>query len=335
MKAKESEDKSMMIKMVVCKKLTGYAKLIDDVLIRVARHELGRKNVRWLKRMTYIYYWKMMMLRWRREKWLPGIVCEMRLELDERMLEETNVVYVFFNLLSRKRYVGETKQGLNNRVGQHWREVKNGRRGRKAKAMASMGFENWIVVPIVMIEDVLNRRLKENRLIHKWKNHVVNDKWTFSSKSVAWNDGGVEENRSWKMDVMNATSDKVDVRVFELGKLWALVEKERVYRLSGVKKRIFDKRVLGTIARYDKRVKEAYSLRLPYGDYCEKTLLRVMRKELRFGLGSNLGRLVGERLGAMRVSMCSIWDVVNRKKTIHKEIGSVETVCLCGLYCDE
>ena len=335
MGAKRCEGEHLMMEMVMSKDLTGFAKLIDGVLMTMVRSELKRKQVRWLKRMSYLYYWRVMFLRWRREKWLPGLVSEMRMELDERMLAKTNVVYVFFNLLSRKRYIGETRQGLNNRVGQHWREVKSGRRGRKAKAMASMGFENWVLVPLVMIDDVMCRRLEENRLIHKWTDHVINDKWTFDSRSTTFDGDKMEENRRWKMDVLHAVSDKVDVRSFEVGKLWALVEKERVYRIAGARKRKFDRMVLGTIRRYDKRVKETYTLRLPYGNYCEKALLRVMKKELRFGLGSNLGRLVEERLKVMRVSMCSIWDVVNKKKTIHRKIGSGRTVCLCGLYSDE
>ena len=272
-----------MMRMVKCKELTAFAKLIDNILIEIVKHELRRKKVRWMKRITYLYFWRIRMMRWRREKWVPGVVSEMRIELDERMLEKTDVVYVFFNLLSRKRYVGETKQGMNKRIGQHWGEVKCGRRGRKAKAMASMGFEHWVMVPLVEVKDVLCRRLEENRLIHKWKDKVINDKWTFSRRSITWRDGEVEDNRRWRMDVMNVVSEKVDVRLFELGKLWALVEKERTYRLVGEKKRKFDKRVLGTIARYDNRVRESYSLRLPYGSYCEKTLMRVMKKELRFG----------------------------------------------------
>ena len=173
------------MEMVKCRELTAYAKLIDKMLVDVVRFELKRKSVRWMKRMTYLYYWRVRMMRWRRERWLPGVMSEMRLELDERMLERTGVVYVFFNLLSRKRYVGETRQGMNKRVGQHWREVKDGGRGRKAKMMASLGFEHWVMVPMVEVKNVLSRRLEENRLIQKWKDHVVNDRWTFDSRSIA------------------------------------------------------------------------------------------------------------------------------------------------------
>ena len=49
-------DERVMMEMVKCKELTKYAKMIDDVLVEVVRHELRRKNVRWMKRMTYLYY---------------------------------------------------------------------------------------------------------------------------------------------------------------------------------------------------------------------------------------------------------------------------------------
>ena len=61
--AEEIVDERVMIRMVKCKELTAYAKLIDDVLIKVIRCELKRKKVRWMKRMTYLYFWRVKMMR--------------------------------------------------------------------------------------------------------------------------------------------------------------------------------------------------------------------------------------------------------------------------------
>ena len=94
--------------------LTRAAKVIDEWLMEKIGIELNKGVVRWKAKVLVWYKWRVKFMRWRLEKWIPGIMRECEIDFQDigDWYEEQNVVYVIFNLRNRKRYIGETKQWL-------------------------------------------------------------------------------------------------------------------------------------------------------------------------------------------------------------------------------
>ena len=92
--------------------LTRAAKVIDEWLVEKIGKEIDRTVVRWKARVLIWYEWRIKFMRWRREKWIPGIMreCEIEVRGVRDCFEEQEVVYVIFNLRNRRKYIGETKQ---------------------------------------------------------------------------------------------------------------------------------------------------------------------------------------------------------------------------------
>ena len=70
-----------------------------------------------------------------------------------------------------------------------------------------------------------------------------------------------------------------------------------------------------------------YNVNFPWGEYNEKHILKLIKLDLRYRLGSNLGRYIEERLKAVRVHGKTIWDMVNEKKTRHLNVGEGTPMC--------
>ena len=317
--------------------MTRAVKVIDEWLMEKIGKEIGKGVVRWKTRVLVWYKWRVKFMRWRLEKWVPGIMkeCEIDVNGKQDCYEEQDVVYVIFNLRNRKRYIGETKQWLRNRIIAHMNECKRGRVSKKAKEMNDMGLKLWIVIPIRRVKILMDRRMEELKMIHKWKPHVINDRFTYASRLVVWDLVHGEDERRWRMDIMKTVKNDLNFAKCSKGEAWALIEKERRYRLSGKNKRIFDGKVVKLLSTLDKRIRMSYSIDFPWGDYSEKRILRLVKLDLRYRLGSNLGRYVEERLKAVRVQGKTIWDMVNTKKTRHLQVGNGEPRCECGSYPEE
>ena len=314
--------------------LTKAVKVIDGWLMEQIGKEITKKVVRWKTRVLIWYKWRVRFMRWRLERWIPGIMreCEIDIHGIQDCYEEQDVVYVIFNLRNRKRYIGETKQWLRNRIIAHMNECKRGRFSKKTKEMNDMGLNIWVVIPIRRVKVLMDRRMEELKMIHKWKPHVINDRFTYASRLVVWDLTHGEDERRWRMDIMKTVKNDMNFGKCSKGEAWALIEKERRYRLSGKNKRIFDGKVVKLLGTLDKRIRMRYNVYFPWGDYNENRILKLIKLDLRYRLGSNLGRYVEERLKAVRVHGKTIWDMVNEKKTRHLKIGDGRPSCECKSY---
>ena len=276
------------------KVMTMVAKVIDGWIIREVSKEIKRKVIRWKVRMSVWYKWRFKFMRWRQERWIPGILSECDIWNVDEWYENENVVYVYMNLRNRKRYIGETKQMLRARMSGHMKECKGKLNRCKVRAMNNLGLELWVVLPMKKVVENWDRKMEELRLIHKWKDVVINDRFTYSSRKVDWNLDEGEQERKWRMDIIRVLDDENNMRRCTQGELWALVEKERRYRLTGRKKREFENKVVGLLGKLDRRVRKEYLVKVPWGDYNEKKVMKIVRKDLRRSLGSNIGRLIEE-----------------------------------------
>ena len=263
--------------------LTRAAKVIDEWLMEQIGREISRGVVRWKARVLVWYKWRVKFMRWRLEKWIPGILkeCEIDVLGTQDCYEEQDVVYVIFNLRNRKRYIGETRQWLRNRIIGHMNECKRGRYSKKTKEMNDMGLRIWVVIPMRKVKVLMDRRMEELKMIHKWKPHVINDRFTYASRLVIWDLANGEDERRWRMDIMKIVKNDVKFSKCSKGEAWALVEKERRYQLSGKNKRIFDGKVVKLLSTLDKRIRMRYNVYFLWGDYNEKHILKLVKLVIR------------------------------------------------------
>ena len=61
--------------------LTRAAKVIDEWLMEKIAKEIGRTVVRWKARVLVWYKWRIKFMRWRLEKWIPGIMKECEIDV--------------------------------------------------------------------------------------------------------------------------------------------------------------------------------------------------------------------------------------------------------------
>ena len=108
-----------------CPLLTSLCKVVDIWLTNKIEKELSKNmNIRWKEYLCVLWSYRLRFMKWRTEKWLYGIFKECKFVIDERMYVEKEVVYVWFNVVNRRRYVGETGCDLCTRMKQHIREMK-------------------------------------------------------------------------------------------------------------------------------------------------------------------------------------------------------------------
>ena len=127
----------------------------------------------------------------------------------------------------------------------------------------------------------MDRRMEELKMIHKWKPHVINDRFTYASRLVVWDLVQGEDERRWRMDIMNTVKNDMKFSKCSKGEAWALIEKERRYQLSGKNKRIFDGKVVKLLSTLDKRIRMRYNVYFLWGDYNEKHILKLVKLVIR------------------------------------------------------
>jgi flagellin-specific chaperone FliS len=190
-------------------------------------------------------------------------------------------------------------------------------------------------MPVRRAENVIERLSEELRLVHKWEGHLMNDAFGFSSRKAEWAKEGKETNRKWRGWIERVVEGRSDVYKMKSEQCWALIEAERCYRLSGLRKKKFEGQVIGRLNRDDERIRSKYGVNVQFGDWSECKLMKKIKNDMRWKLGTNLGRFVKERLSCVRTKGVTIRNVVSKRMEVHKEFGVRKFECRCEEYLDD
>lgn len=270
-----------------------------------------RGRIEWKKVISDIYYKRWSLAKFRLESWIPGIVNELDIVLDEKMYELKNVIYIAFNYINRWIYIGQTKLKLLDRIMHHFWEIKcdvyNYR--NKVKKMKSIGLEEWLFIPLKMVEDEIERKLEESRLIQKWKDHAINDRYTYTLQD---NNDLVNniKYKTWRMRILDVIKNEKIIERYDESGCYALLFMEDRYKLSNITRRKFFNIVINRLKTFDERMNIHWNIKVPYGKFEKKKMQGLIIRDVKSKISYNIGRWFEKNCKIVENNSDSIADVI-------------------------
>lgn len=318
--------------------LIKIAKSVDKAIVERIGKELKSPKRQWKRRIYELVKLRTELLRWRAEKWVREIIGLMKVEWERRW-EETELVYVVFNLDTKKRYVGETGQKVLQRWTEHMTDGRRNAYRRVYAYMNKIGMEKWLILPLEVVKGGKRARLlKENMQMIRWERHLINDKSTWYQGITAFNrrvmrqkgrvpPDNVEKKSEarrtlWKYKEEEAWSGLQEEEV------WELVDIERKWPLPKKFSKEFQDRVSKKLRDFGHTVRTEYTLKLVSGEYDTRIVKRATMDCVEASRGANWRRLINDRTRVVKSPVETIANVVRRQMQIHKKEKSVE--CRCG-----
>lgn len=99
----------------------------------------------------------------------------------------TNWVYIIFNNVTKRIYVGETQRTLVKRMAEHYGEYKRGSKRKCYSYMNKLPFGCWTIIPIQKAKDDKDLEHLEKVWKYNLKNNLINDPTIWTLKTAKKN----------------------------------------------------------------------------------------------------------------------------------------------------
>ena len=294
--------------------LTKKAKFIDSIIILILETSFNRSRIVW-KEIQFWMLFRVKLLRWRAEKWTDEILaaCDIDFPNLGELFEVVEVVYVMFNLVSKKRYVGETGVKLKTRLKGHKRDFDKKIR-RTYKRMSRVEWEEWIIIPIKKVEGGKAKRCEvEREFVEKWRANIINDDSTWFIRSKPRHARGVND----RDKIMQLISDKNNWVKYDEKRLMIAAEYERSCRLPGRLHGIFLNVLVNKMKKVDKRWRVSYGFKIIVGSTSKQATMLIREIINKKVEDSNLKRHINHNLTKIDIPEVTIYQIV--KKFMQKD----------------
>jgi hypothetical protein len=143
------------------------ALIVDEIFIQL---QLKRKS--W-KRISELIWKRIQLLTLKGEKWIKRYL-KIFDQKKINLFTSQPQIYALFNTVTKRCYVGQTQKSLKNRLQAHYSSSKIDKLRPSYKYINKIGFENWIIYPLEIVEKN-NIDKKEATWLHNFRNLTVND----------------------------------------------------------------------------------------------------------------------------------------------------------------
>ena len=310
------------------------AKKLEEILSKILTSIFAENRIKWSEVRTIMFF-RVGLCRLRAERWIKEIFEENEMEVQEKgsFMKEKNVVYVVFNLRSRKRYVGETGTEVVERWKGHRRDYEKESR-RTYKRMRRVDWVDWLIMPVKIVQEKTRRIVVEMELIGKWRKTVINDDSTWFIRDKPRHKRGVNDRNR----VVGLLSDKENWKGYDKEKMMKMAEMERGCHLPGSWHMKFREQVVkkmeGSLKKDGKKEK-GWRVRYPVKFVAATEGWREVVKKLKNWtneLGWNKAEHIKDGVSVTMVGGKKIADVVKGTQKI-KEIKFGEPrECRCKKY---